>query len=354
MIMEGTTVNIEKVDRNFVVAKSIEKSDVVFYDADNAPFKVYGLFRENGRYCRIPEKVAKSVNDGVAYLNLDTAGGRVRFITDSPYVAIKAETSQEARMPHFALTGSAGFDMYSGKLHAKTFVPPLDIKGGYESVFDFTCKSEREITINFPLYSNVKKLYIGLQKGADVREPVPYKSSKPIVYYGSSITQGASASRPGMSYQSIISRRFDCDFINLGFSGSALGEDAIVEYIKNLDMSLFVCDYDHNAPSSEHLKATHERMFKAIRAAHPTLPVILMPRPKFTLTEEEKVRREIVENTYLNAVSAGDKNVYFIDNKELCALCGDDGTVDNCHPTDLGFASMAAAVGDVVEKIGCI
>ena len=154
-----------------------------------------------------------------------------------------------------------------------------------------------------------------------------------------------------MSYQAIISRRFDYDYINLGFSGNAKAEDSIADYIKNLDMSLFVYDYDHNAPTVEHLANTHEKMFKAIREKHPLLPIIIMSRPKYYLTDEEKISRNIIETTYNNAVSAGDKNVYFIDGKALTRLCKDSGTVDNCHPTDFGFASMAKALSKVIADI---
>ena len=230
-------------------------------------------------------------------------------------------------------------------------MPPFDIKDSYESIIEFESTARRQITINFPLYSDVKELYIGLKDGCMLKEPKPYKNKKPIVYYGSSITQGACASRPGMSYQEIVSRAFDCDYINLGFAGSAMAEDSMIEYIKNLDMSVFVYDYDHNAPSSEHLEKTHEKMFKAIRRQKPLLPVIIMPRPKYFLTEGEKIRRDIIQKTYNNAVLSGDKNVYFIDGVALTGLCRDSGTVDNSHPTDFGFASMAKALSEVIADI---
>lgn len=210
----------------------------------------------------MPENIARGVSEGVYVLHSNTAGGRVRFVTDSPYIAIYAKMDGLGKMPHFALTGSIGFDLYVDNYYTNTFVPPFDIKDGYESIFEFEKKEQREITIDFPLYSNVNELYIGLQEDSFLAEAKPYKNVKPIVYYGSSITQGGCASRPGMSYQAIISRIFNYDYINLGFSGSAKAEDEMIEYIKNLDMSIFVYDYDHNAPTVEHLKKTHEKMFK--------------------------------------------------------------------------------------------
>lgn len=185
-----------------------------------------------------------------------------------------------------------------------------------------------------------------------VEAPTPYIDKKPMVYYGSSITQGACASRPGNCYQGYICRAFNCDYINLGFSGNAKAEDEIIEYIKSLDMSIFVCDYDHNAPSAEHLKNTHEKMFKAIREAHPDIPIIIMSAPIWNPSGAWKERRDIVEQTYKNARATGDENVYFIDGKALMSLCENNGTVDNCHPTDLGFYSMAQVLGDLIEKNG--
>lgn len=116
-------------------------------------------------------------------------------------------------------------------------------------------------------------------------------------------------------------------------------------------MSVFVLDYDHNAPTTEHLEKTHNKMFKTIRAAQPKLPIIIMLRPKFYLTDEEKVRFEVVHNTYLEAKAVGDENVYFISGKKLMELVGDNGIVDNCHPTDSGFFSMACAVEEVLKEI---
>ena len=345
--------DISKIDKNFSVDTNIDKEDIQFYDADESPFRVYGIFRENDKYTRMKEEVAKKVSEGVYRLHTNTAGGRVRFVTDSPYVAIYAQMGVMARMSHFTFVGTAGFDIYANGIYANTFVPPRDTTDSFEKVIDFEDSRKREITINFPLYSEVKKLYIGLKKDCFLSEAKPYKNTKPIVYYGSSITQGGCASRPGNCYQAIISRDLDYDYINLGFSGNAKGEDEMAEYIAGLDMSAFVYDYDHNAPTFEHLEKTHERMFKIIREKHPSIPVIMMPRPKM-LNKDEKKREKLIETTYKNAVSSGDKNVYFIPNSELDKICGTDGTVDKFHPNDLGFYSMAKAVENVIKKINII
>lgn len=347
---------VEDVDKNLKVETKIEQEGLKFYNALSEPFKIYGVYMDDGKFRRFPEKVAESVSNGVWILHTRTAGGRVRFRTNSPYVAINVKMGEIGKMPHFTLAGSAGFDVYrndgGGEVYVHTLMPPFYMEDGYESLISFDDEVMRDVTINFPLYSEVKELYIGLDENAVIEAPTPYIDKKPMVYYGSSITQGACASRPGNCYQGYICRAFNCDYINLGFSGNAKAEDEIIEYIKSLDMSIFVCDYDHNAPSAEHLKNTHEKMFKAIREAHPDIPIIIMSAPIWNPSGAWKERRDIVEQTYKNARATGDENVYFIDGKALMSLCENNGTVDNCHPTDLGFYSMAQVLGDLIEKNG--
>ena len=347
--------SLEKVDKNFKVDTNIDKEDIVFYDVLDVPFDVRGVFFENGKFRRIPETVAKSVSKGVYFLHTHTSGGRVRFKTNSPYVAISAKMDGIGKRAHFAMAGSTGFDLYIKNKdkfqYYKTFMPPVDIKDGYEGIVEFNSTEYREITINFPLYTNVCGLYIGVSNKAEVSAPCAYKNEKKIVYYGSSITQGACASRPGNSYQGMIERKFDCDYINLGFSGSAMAEKEIVDYIAGLEMDVFVYDYDYNAPTNEHLQNTHSVMFKAIRKTHPSLPIIIMSRPKLFLTKEEDERLSIIKNTYDNAKNAGDSNVYFIPGEKLMAMTNNDGTVDDVHPNDLGFYSMTEALSEILKKI---
>jgi hypothetical protein len=347
--------SLSEIDTNLKVESSIKKDDIKFFDANDPMFKIYGVIYENGKYRRMPEKVASSVSEGVFALHAHCAGGRIRFRTDSPYVAISVENNGIEYSSNFSFTGKCGMDIYmneDGKdIHVGTYAIPEGTTNKYEGVAELGVSKLRDITINMSSYSEVHKLFIGLKEDSIVEECTPYACDKPVVYYGSSITQGAFSSRPGNTYQAIVSRRLNLDYINLGFSGNALAEDEMIDYINNFDMCAFVYDYDHNAPTPEYLKETHEKMFKAIREKHPDLPIIMMPRPRFELCPHEKKRLEIITETYNNAVNSGDKNVYLIDNKTLCALCGNDGTVDLCHPNDAGFMSMAKAVGDVMEKI---
>lgn len=346
--------DIAEIDKNMRVEKHPDFGNVLMYDIEGAPFVIEGVYKDGDKFIRMPEEVAKSTSEGVFELNKHSAGGNVRFTADCTSMAFRVEFSTVGRIPNMAMTGSAGFDIYEkidGKWrYSRTFVPPMDVEFEFESVLNF-CPGKREYQINFPLYSGLKKFEIGFTSDVKIEKPGERKIKKPVVFYGSSITQGGCASRPGMSYEAILARRFDFNYINLGFSGSAHGEQSVAQYIASLDMSAFVLDYDHNAFSPEELKQTHEPFFKTVREKHPELPIIMMSRPKYYLSEEEKERRSVVEETYKNAVAKGDKNVYFLDGRQLTKQAEGEETCDNCHPNDLGFMCMADAVSDVFKKI---
>ena len=348
-------MDIAKIDQNFKIETNIGEADVVFYDVRRAPFAVYGLYDDQNQpdFKRLPDEVAKATSEGVCHLYKCTAGGRVRFATDSRYVAIKAEMPSVGHMNHMAMTGSSAFDLYLDDPITETtefscsFRPDFYMEGGYESKKEFGTREMRYITINFPSYSHVKKLYIGLQEDAKVIAGMAYKPLLPVVYYGSSITQGGCSSRPGNAYQNVISQRCNLDFINLGFSGNGKGEDAIVAYMATIPMSAFVSDYDHNTPNPEHLRATHYKMYQKIREKNPNIPYLMVSKPDFHPHSSPEIeRRSIVMESFQKARAAGDNNVYFIDGSGFfrgpyANMC----TVDGCHPNDMGFALMADGIG---------
>lgn len=353
---QSETFDITKIDANFQVETELKRDNLQFYDAEQPPFSLHGVFRDGDRFRRLPLAVARTVNEGVAELSAHTAGGRIRFTTDSDFVAIHAEMTQVSKMYHMAFSGSICFDLFErtgDRQHfCGTFLPKKDVQEEYESLLELGERKKRTLTIEFPLYSGVKKLYIGLNREAELLPPEPYAVPEPVVYYGSSITQGGCASKPGSAYQNILSARLDCDYVNLGFSGSGRGEETAAEYIAGLPMSAFVLDYDHNAPTPEHLRRTHERFFRIIRERRPGLPVLFLTRPKYGLTEEEKERREIIRETYERATAAGDRNVYFLDGPSMMGEePGDNGTVDGTHPTDSGFLCMANAIEPVLRTM---
>ena len=347
--------DIAQIDPNFKVNDAFGREDVLLRSCREEPFSIHGVFHDGKLFRRLPSELAESVSPSIATLSKHTAGGRVRFRTDSPFVALHLISPSLGRMPHFALTGSAGVDLYADGVYRKTIFPPMD-KTSYSGIAELGERKMRDIEINFPLYSYVSDIEIGLLPDAIVEAPKPYRYATPAVFYGSSITQGGCASRPGTCYQGHISRRFDLDYINLGFSGNAKGEQAIAEYIASLPVSVFFMDYDNNPPTAQHLRDTHEPFFLTVRKAHPDIPVIMMSRPKpfSMLCGHEIERREVIRTTYENARARGDRNVYFIDGDALTALSGTEGMVDGCHPTDLGFFSEAVALIALCEREGIL
>ena len=349
-------MEIAKIDPNFVLPGAIQRDDVAWFDAAEPPFVIYGATRANP-YARMPMEVAKTVSEGVQILSTHTAGIRARFCTDSPYIAIRAEWNEQCRMPHMPFLGISGFDLYrvSGTHHKQTYLasltPPVHCENGYETIAHVG-DGMTEYVLNFPLYNNVSRLLIGVKEGSQWHAPQPYVNAFPVVFYGSSITQGGCASRPGTCYQSFLSRALDLDYVNLGFSANCRAEDAMIDYLSHLEMSAFVSDYDHNAPTPEHLASTHERLYRAIRAAHPDLPYVMISKPDFHDTQDDRARRAIIMETYQKAVSEGDRNVYFVDGASI--FSGDESdacTVDGCHPNDLGFYRFSKALLPVFQRI---
>ena len=351
---------IEEIDKNFKPSEALLKRfpNIRFFDAVNAPTKVYGLHHkgENGVFCRFPEDKLSEMSEGIKQLAYHTAGARIRFRTDSPYVAVKVTLRSGFYMRHMPLSGSSGVDIYVGKGSDSRLVKmcsPITVEqtvyedGAYLVPSDSIDGKFYDITLTLPLYNGITNILVGIDNEASLLEPEPYTFGT-VAFYGSSITQGGCASRSGTSYDGIISRRIDCDIRNLGFSGSAVGETEMAEYIASLDLAAFVYDYDHNSPSVEHLKKTHAPFFKIIRSKHPKIPVLFLSRMNYSTPEEREAsrqRREVIFNTYKEALDNGDENVFFIDGETICKKHERDCcTVDGVHPNDLGFMSMANAV----------
>lgn len=353
---------IEKIDRRFAFSK-VSYNGMKLMSIQDAPFEIYGLFKpEEGTYKRLPKSVAKATNPGVLSLHTNTSGGRIRFKTDSTKIVIKYALPSITSMLHMPFTGSSCFDLYADGEYADVFLPKINPTSGYirkkilgkrcEAEIDFPNKKLRDITINFPLYNDVSSVFIALEKDAQILSGNSYKNSKPIVFYGSSITQGGCASHAGNCYPAIISRRLDSDFINLGFSGSCHAEDSMAQYISTLDMSVLVYDYDHNASSVKELEETHEKFFKAVRKNQPELPIVMVSVASRYYGDTTEARKAVIKRTYDNALKSGDKNVYFIDGQEMYKSVGiKNCTVDTSHPNDLGFWLMAEKIGDVLEFI---
>lgn len=343
-----------------VSASSCGREDIQFLDVRSDPFRVYGLYnyRTEPLFCRMNRDTAKAVSSVVDTLVCQTAGGRVRFATDANVILIRCKMPYIIRMPHFPLSGSSGLDLY---VHSEdgtdtfqdVYMPPYDMTNGYEALgWGVGDGKVHTYTIHFPLYNPIETLEIGLPRGSVLLPGADYEPIAPIVYYGSSITQGGCASRPGNCYQNIITAHTNIDHINLGLSGNGKAEEVICRYMAGLNMSMFVMDYDHNAPDLDYLMGTHRRLYRFIREANPTIPIIMVSKPDAKVGDIDILRRSVVYQTYLDAWKSGDHLVSFIDgytffDPEYHDLC----TVDGCHPNDAGFIGMARVIGHEICRI---
>ena len=328
------------------------------YSFRNSPIKVFGspLFYKTGKLERLPEELCEKIH--VPSLGKRCPGARVCFRTNAPSFTVKitlASLRVDIGMAIFGaqsaavLIGARQTPDYAGLVGPNEYETLTCERLIYKK--DANCNME-DVTIFLPRNEPVTDVEISVDDAYTVEEPTPYRDVKPIVYYGSSITEGGCCTMPINAYNAIISNRLNVDYYNLGFSSSARGELEIADYINdNFDMSIFVYDYDHNAPTDKHLEDTHEAFFLRIREKNPTLPVIMMSRPWATYKEND-AHRAIIRKTYERAIARGDKNVYFIDGESYFApenayMC----LVDTVHPNDYGFHCMADRIQPVIEQI---
>ena len=353
-------MNLKNVDKNFINNFTANENELDFYSIPNSKFDLYGVFysEEEGCFMRIPQEIANNVSEGVAILNKIPSGGRIRFSTNAKKIRLIVTWKERTNNVSMTSIGSSGFTLFEDFEDGSTkYVFPFSTfaanENGYSDGFLLNGDKMRNYTIYFPYYNDIVSITIGLEKGAEVKSGLKYKAFLPILYYGSSITQGCYSSRPDLTYQNIISKQNNVDYINLGFAGNCKGEKAICDYLATIPCSIFVCDYDHNAPTVEHLKNTHYNVYETFRKAQPDTPIIFITRPgykKYGNEANEMVK--IVKKTYNTAIKNGDKNVYFIDGRTFFnSKIYDSCLMEGCHPLDIGFQLMAKKIGKMINKI---
>ena len=334
---------------------TIDAGDPVFVDISDTPAALYGLYKP---YYRIPDDVARATSPAVYDLSKTGTGGRFRFQTDSDYLVIHAEV-----MPILNDgTGiSKNFDIFEyrdGHYYTVGSIYPSQGEGKryLEGRSRFNGVRMRDLTVYIPIYLNIRRLFIAVRDGSVLLPGLEYTHKTPIVFYGSSIVHGVGASRPSCTYPAIISRRYDTDYINLGFAGAAKCEPAIIDYISTLKMSVFVYDYDHNAPSPAYLAETHYAGYKRFRAVQPDTPVIMASKPDYynpnVEIEDAEARRQTILESYAKGVAEGDKNLYVIDGSTFYEPeYREESTADGCHPNDVGYLQMAKKFGAIIDGI---
>lgn len=357
-------MDISKIDIN--LASGGVDNTIRWMSAHDKSFSLHGVFYnpEEELYMRVPHNVSEAMgNPGLYVLSRMTSGGRIRFVTDSEFIAVKASLPAFSPAPHMPVTLTHGFSVYADGVfrnrYSASFKNILEAKNydDFKNKIYFSekkkiadTKKERLVEIYFPLYGGVSELFIGVSEDAVVKEAPPYENPKPLLFYGSSITQGACVSRPGNDYVSVIARKLNYDYINLGFSGSGNAEDAMIDYINSIDAELYAFDYNYYPSRKDRVLPPHFSIYERIREKHPDSVILVYDKPGCDY-EPCPEREKIIYETYEKALKLGDKNVCYISPYDLFGEYDRDSCmVDVSHPNDLGAMKMADAICAVIAE----
>ena len=311
-------------------------------------------------YDRLPISYKEKVRDPVWDLSKASAGITVRFHSNSTSINLKWTVLNDLDMSHMAATGIKGIDLYTKYNNKWRYVTTAGALVGlkayqnksiladsineYELIKNMTPEF-REYKLFLPLYDGVTKLEVGIDSAASIEKATP-STEKPIVFYGTSITQGGCASRPGMAHTNIISRKLDVDCINYGFSGNGRMETPIVELISEIDARFYVIECLQNM-DSEQVKKRVMPLVEIIRNKNSDTPIIFVENMMYkTAFLDKTIEAELInenlalKNEFENILKNGFQNIYYIKDMKIDDL-DNEGTVDGVHLTDLGFLRYA-------------
>jgi len=336
-------------------------AQIRYYDA--AQFPVIGKINDSTetRYERLPASLKEVCRKPVWELGKNTSGLALRFRTNSTAIAAKWEVLNNSYMNHMAATGIKGLDLYAwtnGRWQFVNVARPAG-KNNEQIIISNMLPEEREYLLYLPLYDGVVDLQIGVDSTAIIEKPMLQFPSaiNPIVCYGTSITQGGCATRPGMSYTSILERKLNREVINLGFSGNGQLDYEIAELMgRRTDAGLFILDFIPNV-TLEQVQDKTATFVERLRQHNPKISIlliesILFPHSVFdvqmykTVTDKNKALRK----EYEKLLRMGYKNIYYL---PAGKLIGNDGetTVDGIHLTDLGFTRFADELQKTIRQI---
>ena len=345
-------------------AKATADADkgLLWYDINLLDVEGRAFADTKSPFDRLPARAEALVRKDVWNLSRHSAGICVRFITDAPAIHAKwTLTSANLAMPHMPATGVSGLDLYmktpEGKWHWLANGRPTaqtnttELASGYDA-------GPHEFLLYLPLYNGVSAVSLGLPKNHSLHRGAPYPAdkAKPIVFYGTSITQGGCASRPGMVHTAILGRRLGYPVVNLGFSGNGRMETDVGKLMAEIDASVYVIDCLPNMDAAQVTERT-EPLVKLLRAAHPSTPILLVEDRTYShapLVSSARKRHDASRNAlwtaYRKMVEEGVGGLHYLPGERLLAPDG-EGTVDSSHPTDLGFVQHADAFEGVLRPL---
>ena len=343
-------------------AKVDPDTGVHWYDVRPLGIEGQGWADTKAPFDRLPAKAEKTARPPVWNLSRHSTGLCVRFITDATTIHARwTLTSKNLAMPHMPATGVSGLDLYvkstGGKWQWVANGRPSSETSTAQLASGLS-KGEKEYLLYLPLYNGVSSVEIGLPKGTALKkaDPRPAEKQAAIVFYGTSITQGGCASRPGMVHTAILGRTLNRPVINLGFSGNGTLDADIAALLGELDAAVFVLDCLPNLIATQVAERT-EPFVRTLRKSKPTTPILLVEdrtyanAPVFpALTKRNADSRAAYIKEFNALVAAGDKNLHYLAGDKLI---GDDGegTVDGSHPTDLGFMRQADAFAESLRPL---
>jgi len=342
--------DIAKFDPAMAVEASAVKDGVKWLDGSLVPLEGRAFDDVDGFYDRLPRNLSTHINSGVHYGKSSTAGLQFRFSTDSTNLHFRWKVSGRLQMYHMPATGGSGIDVYRrqpdgtwrytrDRCHLAEDLCTCDVKGRPGDAY----------IVNLPLYNGLEFFKVGIDEKATVCPLGPRKSGidKPVVFYGTSITQGGCCSRPGMSFVNIVGRDLDVPVVNLGFSGSGKMEIEMSEVLSRIDASCYVLDCLWNM-NFRMVASRYEPFIRDLRARRPDVPIVMAERCDVAC-EGPTDRDRFVRELYEKLVAEGWKNLVYLPKTEMYSGDG-EGTVDGCHANDLGMKSMSLAFGKAVRQ----
>lgn len=342
-----------------VATNGVSNDSLKYVDAKNFPLIGKGFINTQSQYERLPASLQNKIRKPVWDLSKNCSGLAVRFRSNSPVIGAKWEVTKDVFMNHFTMTGIKGLDLYCLVDDKWQFVNSARPEGKFSDVLIIQNMTEqyREFMLYLPLYDGISLLEIGIAQTSEIHAPKinSPQSGNPIVFYGTSITQGGCASRAGMSYPNILSRMLNCEIVNLGFSGNGKLDLEIADAMSSIDASCFVIDCLPNV-SIELMRKNYLPFLEIIRKKKPEIPIILIenilyPHIYFDSNINNLIQKknEMLKRIFLEQKRNGDRNIYYIKSDKLIGK-DREATIDGVHLTDLGFLRMALNLYPILKK----
>lgn len=307
-------------------------------------------------YDRLPSGITTNVNGGVRNMKSHSSGLAFRFRTDSSKMTAKW-VLRRPMGPGDNMTGivQSGIDVYVRRAGGRWKYLRTGRSKKPGGQVSFSWAPGEECMIHLPLYNGIESFSLGINDGAKIEAPPPHRlSDKPVVFYGTSITHGGCASRPGLGFVNVIGRELDVEVVNLGFSGSGVMEYEMSEHIARIDASCYVLDclwnmsLDRKTSPLRSVEGNYEPFIRNLRARRPHVPIIMAEQCDVFMGPPN-AKDVFIRKLYEKLLAEGWKKLYYLPKSGMYS--GDrEGTVDGCHPNDLGMMTMARAFGDAVRQ----